>query len=156
MACRACSSCQVMESGAMIDYRFDGVFAVFPTSDNDPYVVFGVSKSSCCRRYGFWAWCFAPMLYRARCKQKSAWRIRMAFCASRRVTSQQGASQQGASQKIALMLASGMVRGLALKSISIWLHGLLVGPRRCSRSGLGGRACGLKNVPHGTIARSKF
>jgi hypothetical protein len=36
---------QVDRSGATIGYRFNGVFVVLPTSDNDPYVVFGVAET---------------------------------------------------------------------------------------------------------------
>ncbi len=36
----------------MSERCFKGVFTVYATSDNDPYVVFGVSETSCCSGFG--------------------------------------------------------------------------------------------------------
>jgi len=45
-----CLSSHFTESGATIECCFHGVFTVYPTSDNDPYVVFGVSGTPCFSR----------------------------------------------------------------------------------------------------------
>ena len=45
-----CLSSHFTESGATIECCFHGVFTVCLTSDNDPYVVFGVSGTPCFSR----------------------------------------------------------------------------------------------------------